>query len=26
MRDHFDCGYYIDIQVGTWEKPFLLDA
>lgn len=22
QSDYFDVGHYIDIQIGTWEKPF----
>ena len=22
MSDYFDVGWYVDINVGTWEKPF----
>lgn len=22
QRDYFDCGYYISLSVGKWDKPF----
>ena len=24
MTDYFDCAYYIGIQVGAWDKPYIL--
>lgn len=24
MTDYFDVGWYIDINIGTWEKPYVL--
>ena len=24
QTDYFDCAYYIDIQVGSWDKPYIL--
>ena len=24
MTDYFDCAYYMDIQVGSWDKPYIL--
>ena len=24
MTDYFDCAYYIGIQVGSWDKPYIL--
>ena len=24
MTDYFDVGWYIDIRIGTWEKPYVL--
>lgn len=24
MRDHFDVGWYVDIKVGEWDKPYKL--
>lgn len=26
MTDYFDVAYYIDINVGKWDKPYLLDV
>lgn len=23
QTDYFDCGHYIGIEIGTWEKPFV---
>jgi len=24
MTDYFDCAYYISIEVGAWDKPYIL--
>ena len=24
QTDYFDCAYYIDIQIGSWDKPYIL--
>ena len=26
MSDYFDVGWYIDINVGRWDKPYVLEA
>ena len=26
MTDYFDVGWYVDINVGKWDKPYLLTA
>lgn len=26
MTDYFDVGHYVDLNIGTWEKPFVLKA
>lgn len=23
MTDYFSCAYYVDINIGTWDKPFI---
>ena len=26
QTDYFDCGHYIDINIGSWDKPYTLVA
>jgi len=26
QSDYFDVGFYIDINVGNWDKPYILTA
>ncbi len=26
MTDYFDVGFYVDVQVGAWNKPYQLEA
>jgi len=26
MTDYFDVGWYVDISVGQWDKPYILEA
>ena len=25
MTDYFDVGWYVDIEIGTWNKPYILE-
>ena len=26
QTDYFDVGWYVDVNVGTWNKPYILEA
>ena len=26
QSDYFDCGHYLDVKIGKWDKPYILTA
>jgi hypothetical protein len=26
QSDYFDVGWYVDVNIGTWDKPYILEA